>query len=341
MPDEIKVPTNFDLTPDVLIALHQLGGEAKVEQIINLVKEIARARLDLPDEVFLVETKKKKKSKKDNIIRFQFKSNSYFALYPLLLTEFTEKVAYGIRGLTPKGNKKIKELKIDELLLESFDGPFDSELANNLQKFAEEVKEEYKEKYKALKKEEQNQAKQETTESELDEDGIPEEETLESDLEDSVKKDEAIESDLEIIRSLDPYKFEKMCSKLFEEAGYIDVETTPSSGDEGIDGYGFISQKLTYDRKIVWQVKKYGPDKIINKSVIEKLDYDRQKAFGDKAVFITTASFAPSARKEADKLSITLIDGTKLVELLKECNLGYTKDLDGKLTISKEAFENF
>ncbi|MCX6341612.1 MAG: restriction endonuclease, partial [Fimbriimonadales bacterium] len=45
---------------------------------------------------------------------------------------------------------------------------------------------------------------------------------------------------LDVMRSLPPKGFERLCSRLLQELGFVGVEVTGRSGDGGIDGHGLI-----------------------------------------------------------------------------------------------------
>ena len=45
---------------------------------------------------------------------------------------------------------------------------------------------------------------------------------------------------IEVLLSVEPDVFERLCQRLLREAGFIEVEVTGKSGDGGIDGHGTI-----------------------------------------------------------------------------------------------------
>ena len=81
--------------------------------------------------------------------------------------------------------------------------------------------------------------------------------------------------------------------------------------------------------KVVFESKRYntGP---VGIDPIRKLLHVSRKLNAEKAVFITTSSFTKDARNEADEYGMGLIDGERLVELLKKYSIGFEKQIDKK-----------
>ncbi len=125
---------------------------------------------------------------------------------------------------------------------------------------------------------------------------------------------------LEKLKSLDPFYFEKVILLLLKRMGYGDFMETPKTGDGGIDGI-INEDKLGLD-KIYIQAKRYGENKIREKDIrnfIGAMSGDTQKG-----VFVTTSAFDKGAIKKANDAhhTIILIDGTKLVDLMHQYNVG-------------------
>jgi len=127
---------------------------------------------------------------------------------------------------------------------------------------------------------------------------------------------------LNLLRTMDPIAFERLCQRLLREAGFIEVEVTRRSGDGGIDGYGTIRIGGLISFNVLFQSKRYqgniGPDVV--------RDF-RGAMVGraDKGLLITTGGFTREARREATRDGappIDLIDGELLAEKLKELRLG-------------------
>lgn len=125
---------------------------------------------------------------------------------------------------------------------------------------------------------------------------------------------------LEKLKSIDPFYFEKVILILLKKMGYGDFIETSKTGDGGIDGI-INEDKLGLD-KIYIQAKRYGENKVREKDIrnfIGAMSGDTQKG-----VFVTTSTFDKGAIKKASDAhhTIILIDGTKLVDLMHQYNVG-------------------
>lgn len=125
---------------------------------------------------------------------------------------------------------------------------------------------------------------------------------------------------LEKLKGIDPYYFEKVILILLEKMGYGDFIETTKSNDGGIDGV-INEDKLGLD-KIYIQAKRYGENKVRETEIrnfIGAMSGDTKKG-----VFVTTSDFDIKAVKKANDAhhSIILINGTKLVDLMHQFNVG-------------------
>ncbi len=132
---------------------------------------------------------------------------------------------------------------------------------------------------------------------------------------------------IEKIITQTPSFFERMVVHLLLKMGYGDPSdpsamVTKASHDDGIDGI-IPQDKLGLD-KIYIQAKRYQPNNIIGKPIIQQFAgaLDEQKA--NKGVFITTSSYTKEAREYINKSTkkIVLIDGALLARYLIEYNVG-------------------
>lgn len=125
---------------------------------------------------------------------------------------------------------------------------------------------------------------------------------------------------LDKLKCLDPYYFEKVILILLKRMGYGDFIETSKSNDGGIDGI-INEDKLGLD-KIYIQAKRYGESKVREKEIrnfIGAMSGDTKKG-----VFVTTSDFDGKAVKKANDAhhSIILINGSKLVDLMYQFNVG-------------------
>lgn len=133
---------------------------------------------------------------------------------------------------------------------------------------------------------------------------------------------QTLKSDLlEKLYKINPYYFERVVLVLFKKMGYGDFQTTPKSGDGGIDG--IISQDLLGLDKIYIQAKRYGEGHKVReleiRNFIGAMDGDVSKG-----IFVTTSGFDNSAIEKAKNSisKIILIDGDRLADLMIEHNIG-------------------
>jgi restriction system protein len=125
---------------------------------------------------------------------------------------------------------------------------------------------------------------------------------------------------LEKLKELDPYFFEKVILILLKKMGYGDFIETSKSGDGGIDG--IINEDKLGLEKIYTQAKRYNENKIREKDIRNFIG--AMSGDTSKGVFITTSTFDDSAIKKAREAhhTIILIDGSKLVDLMHQYNVG-------------------
>lgn len=127
---------------------------------------------------------------------------------------------------------------------------------------------------------------------------------------------------LNLLKSLSPDGFERICKRLLREAGFHQVMVTGKSGDGGIDGHGILQMNPFLSFKVLFQCKKY--QGAVTPSQIRDF---RGAMMGraDKGIIITTGSFTTEASKEARRDGvppIELVDGDKLVEMFELLEIG-------------------
>ncbi len=127
---------------------------------------------------------------------------------------------------------------------------------------------------------------------------------------------------LDVIRTLSPDAFERLCQRLLRESGFVHVEVTGRSGDGGIDGKGIVRIGGLLSFHMIFQCKRF------KGSVSSPIVRDFRGAMigrADKGLLITTGTFTKDARTEAQRDGappIDLVDGQTLAEKLKELRLG-------------------
>ncbi|MGN6555707.1 MAG: restriction endonuclease [Verrucomicrobiota bacterium] len=127
---------------------------------------------------------------------------------------------------------------------------------------------------------------------------------------------------LDIVRSISPDAFERLCQRLLRESGFIHVEITGRNGDGGIDGKGVVRVGGLLSFHVIFQCKRY------KGSVGSSFVRDFRGAMvgrADKGLLITTGTFTRDARAEAQRDGappIDLVDGEDLIEKLKQLRIG-------------------
>lgn len=135
---------------------------------------------------------------------------------------------------------------------------------------------------------------------------------------------------LEVLQSLSPEGFERICKRLLHEHGLEKVVVTGKSHDGGIDGMGLLRLNPFVTMKVLFQCKR------VRKTVSRAQVGDFRNAVmgrADKGILLTTGWFSPDAEKEANRegvIPIEMVDGERLVELFEAKQLGLRR---------KEVFE--
>lgn len=139
---------------------------------------------------------------------------------------------------------------------------------------------------------------------------------------------------LDVMRSLPPKGFERLCSRLLQELGFVGVEVTGRSGDGGIDGHGLIRVNDLVSFTVIFQCKRYQGS--IGSPEIRSFR-GAMSGRTDKGIIISTGFFTREALIEAQREGvppIELVDAERLVMLMEKHGLGvkprtvYDVDLD-------------
>lgn len=114
---------------------------------------------------------------------------------------------------------------------------------------------------------------------------------------------------LDEIRQLDPVAFERFVGSLFEKMGY-QVQTTPLSGDEGID---LVLRKDT--KLAIVQCKRY--ENSVGQPVVRDLYGAMVHNKADEAYLVTTGTVTLPAQQWVAGKPLHLVDGNTLVEWIE------------------------
>lgn len=127
---------------------------------------------------------------------------------------------------------------------------------------------------------------------------------------------------LDILRSLPPEGFERLCQRLLRESGFEQVVVTGRSGDGGIDGLGILQVNPFVSFNVLFQCKRYTGS--VTPSQIRDFRGAMQGR-ADKGIIMTTGTFTVEAKKEARRDGappIELVDGDDLVKLFEGLEFG-------------------
>lgn len=143
---------------------------------------------------------------------------------------------------------------------------------------------------------------------------------------------------IQVVQSIPPDAFERLCQRLLRESGFIHVEVTGKTGDGGIDGKGVVKLGNLLSFHVIFQCKRYSG------SVTASTVRDFRGAMvgrADKGLLITTGRFTRDARAEAQRDGappLDLIDGEELAEMLKILGLGVGTEMVERVTVQKDWF---
>lgn len=133
---------------------------------------------------------------------------------------------------------------------------------------------------------------------------------------------------LKAILDQSPTFFEELVLDVLVAMGYGGsradaAEHLGRSGDEGVDGA--VNQDPLGLDKIVVQAKRYAPERPIDRTTIQAFFGSMTGQGITKGIFITTSSFAPSAREFVTRgttTKVVLIDGEQLLDLMLRHKIG-------------------
>lgn len=126
----------------------------------------------------------------------------------------------------------------------------------------------------------------------------------------------------QVLKSTDPFGFERLAQRVLRECGFSQVEVTKKSGDGGIDGTGKLKINGIFSFNVAFQCKRHKE----TTGASDIRDFRGSLTTNiEKGVFITTGIYTKAAIEEASspgKQQIDLIDGTEFINKLIECEIG-------------------
>jgi restriction system protein len=126
----------------------------------------------------------------------------------------------------------------------------------------------------------------------------------------------------QILLSIPPAGFERLCQRLLRESGFVQVVVTGRSGDGGIDGHGTIQVNPLVSFKVLFQCKRFSNP--VTPAIVRDFRGAMQGR-ADKGIIMTTGGFTNEARREATRDGvppIELVDQNKMIDMFVELELG-------------------
>lgn len=141
--------------------------------------------------------------------------------------------------------------------------------------------------------------------------------------------------------NLDPKAFELLVLRLLEAMEYGasgKIESTPQSGDAGIDG--IISQDPLGLDRIYVQAKRYASDKPVGRPAMQNFVGALHGQQADRGVFMTTSTFTKEALQYAGQVGVRVIpiDGQQVTDLMLKHRVGVQPNLTAVLLGLDEDF---
>lgn len=144
---------------------------------------------------------------------------------------------------------------------------------------------------------------------------------------------------LSLLHEMPPQHFEALVSQLLVRLGFDEVEVTRYSNDGGIDVRGTLVVAGTIRTRMAVQVKRWTNN--VQAPVVQQV----RGSLGshDQGLIITTSDFGKGARDEAnrsDAVPVALINGSQLVGLLAEHQIGISRTAHDLLALAPLATNN-
>ena len=141
--------------------------------------------------------------------------------------------------------------------------------------------------------------------------------------------------------SLDSEQFEQLCKMLIERAEQTrELELTPFRGDGGIDVHAIIDRDLFYASLGV-QAKQYQPGNTVGVNTLHSFKGALTDQNYHIGTVITTSSFTDGAMESAQRDSIRLIDGDRLLDIMISSEIGVNETSDGEYDLDSEFWKAF
>jgi len=134
----------------------------------------------------------------------------------------------------------------------------------------------------------------------------------------SGSRDRLIDPDevLERLRGMDPIDFEHFCADLWRRQGW-NAKVSQASRDSGVD-ITLHRDDSGFEQRGALQAKRYAAENSVGISKVQRYNSLKDRDEIDFAIIVTTSYFSEDALDEAENISIKLIDGENLVNIIRE-----------------------
>ena len=102
----------------------------------------------------------------------------------------------------------------------------------------------------------------------------------------------------QVLLSIPPTGFERLCQRLLRESGFVQVVVTGRSGDGGIDGHGTIQVNPLVSFKVLFQCKRFS--NAVTPAIVRDFRGAMQSR-ADKGIIMTTGGVHKRGAKGSDQ----------------------------------------
>lgn len=166
------------------------------------------------------------------------------------------------------------------------------------------------------------------------------EETTAPDEKEYLNQDEVQQRLVTLIHATSDKGFEEFCARLLRHIGFTNVKVTGKTGDQGVDGEGYLPINRFVRSKIMFQCKRYTSSAVGPKEIRDFRGALHGRA--ERGIFLTSGTFTRGAKEEAARentINIELVDIDGLIDLMVGEKLGVAETK--ALRIDQKFFDPF
>jgi Restriction endonuclease len=144
---------------------------------------------------------------------------------------------------------------------------------------------------------------------------------------------------LQLINQSSPKRFEELCGHLLRELGFLKVNVEGRPNDGGIDGFGVMKLGEILTFQVAFQAKRYQNPV---SSVIVRNFRGSIMGRAEKGIILTTSTFTRDAIRESKRdgaITIDLVDGDLLTDLMKKFDIGIQTEVVERISVDADFFK--